>query len=51
MIKSKQPIKEQTKKVWGLNRWYEKIAYVIGVIMTILYVIFFFIGMIEGILE
>jgi len=39
------------RRTWTLNKWYEKIAYVAGVISTILYTIAFLAGFISGIIN
>ena len=50
MIKSTEskPLKEQ-KKVWGLNKWYEKTIYVIGIGYTLILIGSFLYGFYEGI--
>jgi len=42
----------ETKKVeWHLNKWYEKVAFVFGVIYTGILVISFVIGFFTGLLD
>jgi hypothetical protein len=43
--------KEELKREWILNHWYEKWMYVIAVIITVLYLFVFFIGFILGIAQ
>lgn len=43
--------KEELKVEWHLNKWYEKLAYVIGVGSLFIYTLGFFVGVLQGILE
>jgi len=40
--------KEEQKKEWSLDHWYEKAVYIIGIIYVVLFSIGFIVGFIEG---
>ena len=42
---------ERLKVVWGLDRWYEKSMYVLGVVYTIIFAIAFTVGFVVGFME
>lgn len=42
--------KETGKKTWELDKWYEKTIYIIGYVLSILYVFSFAIGFTVGFL-
>lgn len=41
--------KEELKREWVMNKWYEKVAYVTGILMWIFWVIAIIIGFVEAI--
>lgn len=40
---------DEARIVWGLDSWYEKTFYVIGIILTVLFLIGFTVGFIQEI--
>ena len=42
---------EEAKVIWGLDKWYEKTAYVFGIISIVVYILAFTIGFIVGLVE
>lgn len=43
--------KDEMRREWVLNRWYEKWMYVIAIAITALYLFAFFIGFVLGIAQ
>ena len=37
--------------MWKLTKWYEKVVYIIGWIYTVLMLLAFIVGFVEGVLE
>jgi len=41
---------EEMKREWSLDHWYEKAMYILGIVYTVILVISFTVGFLEGLL-
>lgn len=42
---------QELKKEWVINKWYEKVIYVIGFVYAFIFALAFVIGVIDGIIN